>query len=50
MNREQIDIIAARTKLWQEFVAQYQAKMVMEPESFSDWCAEWRERFLAGSR
>ena len=50
MNAETIRKVEVRTKLWQEFVAQYQAKMVMEPESFSDWCAEWRQRFLAGSR
>jgi len=50
MTERMIAITAIRAKMWQEFVAQYQAKMVMEPESFSQWCEDFRSRFLAAGQ
>ena len=40
--------IAVRAKLWQEFVARYQAELVTSPEKFSEYCEKFRERWVAG--
>jgi hypothetical protein len=40
--------IAFRAKLWQEFVAKYQAELVTSPEKFSEYCEKFRERWVAG--
>jgi hypothetical protein len=40
--------IAFRAKIWQEFVAQYQAVMITAPDTFSAICAEFRARWIAG--
>lgn len=37
-----------RSKLWKEFVATYQVVMATEPERFSEYCSEFRERWIAG--
>lgn len=40
--------IAFRAKLWNEFIAHYQAVLVTTPEKFSAYCEKFRERWLAG--
>ena len=40
--------VAFRAKLWGEFVAGYHAVLITTPESFSDYCAKFRERWVAG--
>ncbi len=40
--------IAYRAKLWQEFVAKYQAVLVSSPEKFNEYCEKFRERWIAG--
>jgi hypothetical protein len=40
--------IAFRAKLWKEFVASYQAVLADSPETFSDYCAKFRERWVNG--
>jgi predicted component of type VI protein secretion system len=37
---------ATRAKLWQEYVATYQKVLQESPETFSAFCAEFRERYL----
>jgi hypothetical protein len=47
---EQIQVdCATRTKLWQEYVANYQKALAESPEAFSEFSAEFRERFLAAT-
>jgi hypothetical protein len=40
--------VAFRAELWREFVAKYQVVLVTAPESFSDYCAKFRARWIAG--
>lgn len=40
---------AARAKLWQEYVANYQKVLAEAPEAFSAFSAEFRERFLSAT-
>ncbi len=40
--------IAFRAKLWNEFIAHYQAVLVTAPEEFSAYCEKFRERWVAG--
>lgn len=40
---------AARAKLWQEYIANYQKALGESPEAFSAFCAEFRERYLRAS-
>ena len=40
--------VAFRAKLWGEFVAGYHTVLITTPESFSDYCAKFRERWVAG--
>jgi hypothetical protein len=37
-----------RAKLWREFVARYKAILILAPEEFPKYSAEFRERWLAG--
>jgi hypothetical protein len=37
---------AIRARLWQEYVANYQKVLQESPETFSAFCAEFRERYL----
>jgi len=46
-NQSQSQIIF-RSKLWNEFVAGYQVVLVSAPETFSDFCAKFRERWIRG--
>jgi len=39
--------VAFRAQLWREFVAGYQVVLAKAPETFSDYCAEFRERWIA---
>lgn len=41
---------AIRAKLWQEYVATYQKVLQESPETFSAFCAEFRERYLRATR
>jgi hypothetical protein len=41
---------AARTKLWQEYVANYQKMLAGSPEAFSAFSAEFRERYLCATQ
>jgi BarA-like signal transduction histidine kinase len=40
--------IEFRKELWREFVASYQVVLISAPETFSDYCAKFRERWIAG--
>jgi len=40
--------IAFRAKLWREFVARYQEVLATAPETFSDYCAKFRDRWING--
>jgi len=40
--------IQFRAQLWREFVAKYQVVLATAPETFSDFCAKFRERWIAG--
>ncbi len=40
--------VANRAELWKKFVAQYQVVLAAAPETFSDYCAKFRERWIAG--
>ncbi len=40
--------ITFRSKLWNEFVASYQVVLVSASETFSDYCAKFRERWIRG--
>ena len=40
--------VAFRAQLWREFVAGYQLVLTTAPETFSDYCAKFRERWIAG--
>lgn len=46
--QQTIALMEARKKLWSEFVATYQRAMIENPEGFSQFCAEFRERYLRG--
>jgi hypothetical protein len=37
-----------RANLWKEFVQNYQVVMATEPDKFPNYCAEFRERWIAG--
>jgi predicted component of type VI protein secretion system len=37
---------ATRAKLWKEYVATYQKVLQESPETFSEFSAEFRERYL----
>ncbi len=39
---------AFRAKLWREFVSRYQLVLAATPETFSAFCAKFRERWIAG--
>lgn len=41
---------AARAKLWQEYVANYQRVLQESPEAFSTFSAEFRERYLRATQ
>jgi hypothetical protein len=43
------DQTAFRTKLWREFVSSYQLVLTTAPETFSAFCAKFRERWIAGN-
>jgi hypothetical protein len=40
--------VAFRAKLWRKFVAGYQVVLITAPETFSDYCTKFRERWIAG--
>lgn len=40
--------VAFRTELWRKFVAGYQDVLAAHPKYFSDYCAKFRERWIAG--
>jgi hypothetical protein len=40
--------VAFRAELWRKFIAGYQVVLATNPESFSDYCAKFRERWVAG--
>ena len=37
-----------RAKLWREFLRDYVRQLDESPETFSEYCAEFRKRFLRG--
>lgn len=37
-----------RARLWSEFVAHYQVVLISAPETFSEYCAKFRERWVRG--
>ena len=37
-----------RADLWREFVAHYQLVLAVSPEAFSNYCAEFRKRWVTG--
>lgn len=39
---------AFRLALWREFVTKYQVVLIQTPESFSEYCAQFRARWIAG--
>jgi predicted component of type VI protein secretion system len=41
---------ATRAKLWQEYVASYQKVLHEAPETFSAFCAKFRERYLRATK
>jgi predicted component of type VI protein secretion system len=41
---------AIRAKLWKEYVATYQKVLQESPETFSAFCAEFRERYLRAAQ
>jgi hypothetical protein len=40
--------IAFRADLWRKFVINYQVVLATAPETFADYCAKFRERWIAG--
>jgi hypothetical protein len=40
--------VAFCAELWKRFVGEYQAVLATSPETFSDCCAKFRERWVAG--
>jgi hypothetical protein len=40
--------VTFRAELWKEFVAGYQIVLATAPETFSNYCAKFRERWIAG--
>jgi hypothetical protein len=40
--------ITFRAELWKEFVAGYQGVLATAPETFSSYCAKFRERWIVG--
>ena len=40
--------IQFRAELWRDFVAGYQVVLISGTEKFSDYCAKFRERWIAG--
>ena len=38
-----------RICLWKQFVADYQFVLITAPETFSAYCEQFRERWIAGS-
>lgn len=46
--RQILNLVEARQRLWAEFVANYQREMIERPESFSEYCEKFRERFARG--
>jgi hypothetical protein len=40
--------ITFRAKLWKEFVSRYQLVLAIAPDTFSTFCAKFRERWIAG--
>jgi hypothetical protein len=47
MNQTQ-EQVSFRAKLWKEFVAGYQTVLATAPETFSRYCAKFRERWVRG--
>lgn len=41
--------IAFRAELWKQFIAAYQVILISAPETFADYCAKFRERWIAGA-
>ena len=39
--------VERRTQLWREFVQNYQVVLITNPEGFSEYCAKFREKWLA---
>jgi len=39
--------VERRAELWREFVANYQVVLITNPDGFSDYCAKFREKWLA---
>jgi hypothetical protein len=40
--------LAFRAELWKEFVANYQRIFITDPDRFSEYCAAFRGRWIAG--
>jgi hypothetical protein len=40
--------ITFRAQLWSKFVSGYQVVLVTAPETFSEYCAAFRERWVRG--
>jgi hypothetical protein len=40
--------VVFRAQLWREFLAEYQVVLATAPETFSDYCTKFRERWIAG--
>ena len=47
VNQSQEQVVF-RAELWKKFVAEYQTVLVIAPETFSEYCSKFRERWTAG--
>jgi hypothetical protein len=43
-----LEKVAFRAELLRKFVAGHQSVLATAPETFSDYCAKFRERWIAG--
>jgi hypothetical protein len=46
--KQTLQQVAFRADLWRKFVAAYQDVLAAHPDCFSDYCAKFRERWIAG--
>jgi hypothetical protein len=42
------EAIAFRASLWRDFLASYQRIFITDPDRFSEYCAAFRGRWIAG--
>jgi hypothetical protein len=46
--RQTPDQVIFRANLWRKFVSEYQVVLAAAPETFPDYCAKFREQWIAG--